>query len=63
MNFLSSAVEWIRRKRDCEKLVKRTVTDVNLSTELEFGGFKINIGNLSKVIKELVKFLRQLFIG
>jgi len=53
MNFLHPAVKMIRGRR-CEKLVKRTGSEITLSTSVEAEGFKINIGNFSNVIKELV---------
>ena len=53
MGFLHSAVERIKG-RQCEKLVQRTGNDVSLSTSLDAGIFKINLGNFSRVIRELV---------
>lgn len=54
MGFLSSITERIRGQR-CEKLVQTVGNDVSFSTTLDAGIFKINIGNFSRVIKELVK--------
>jgi hypothetical protein len=53
MNFLRNAVEKIRG-RGCEKLVRRTGSEITLSTSVEAGGFRMNMGNFSNVIKELV---------
>jgi len=54
MNFLRNAVEKIRGGR-CEKLVKRSGSEITLSTSVEAGGFRMNVGNSSNVIKELVR--------
>jgi hypothetical protein len=54
MNFLHSAVEKIKG-RGCEKMVKRIGNEVVLSAGVEVGVFKINVGNFSNVIKELVQ--------
>jgi hypothetical protein len=54
MGLLSSITERIRGQR-CEKLVQTVGNDVSFSTTLDAGIFKINIGNFSRVIKELVK--------
>jgi len=53
MGFLHSAVERIKG-RQCEKLVQRIGNEVSLSTALDAGIFKINLGNFSRVIRELV---------
>lgn len=43
------------RGRKCEKLVKRTGNEINLSAGVEVGDFKINVANYSNVINELVQ--------
>ena len=53
MGFLHSAVERIKG-RQCEKLVQRIGNEVSLSTALDAGIFKINLGNFSRVIREIV---------
>jgi hypothetical protein len=40
--------------RRCEKLVKRTGSDISLSAGIDAGDFKINVASFSKVIRELV---------
>ncbi len=51
---MHAAVEKIRGRK-CEKLVKRTGNEINLSAGVEAGDFKINVANYSNVIKELVQ--------
>jgi len=53
MGFLSGIIERVRGQR-CEKLVQTVGNDVSFSTTLDAGIFKIDIGNFSRVIKELV---------
>ena len=54
LNFLHVAVSRIRGRR-CEKLVKRTGNEINLSADMDAGDFKINVAKFSNVIKELVQ--------
>src|SRR5215469_5080128 len=52
MNFLPNAV--MMKGKKCEKLVKRTGSDISLSAGIDAGNFRINVASFSKVIKELV---------
>ena len=53
MSLLHSAVELIIGRR-CKKLVKRTGNEITLSTGIDAGVFKINVGNFSNLIREIV---------
>jgi hypothetical protein len=53
MSLLDSAVELIIGRR-CKKLVKRTGNQITLSTGIDAGVFKINVGNFSNLIREIV---------
>jgi hypothetical protein len=55
MNFLYSALERIKGRK-CEKLVQRIGNEIILSTSVDVSQvFKINIGNFSRAIKQLVE--------
>jgi hypothetical protein len=54
MGFLHNAIERIKGQQRCDKLVQRIGNEVSLSTSIDAGIFKINVGNFSRVIKEIV---------
>ena len=54
MNILQTIASSIKG-RDCEKLVKRTANEINLSgSSILAGGFKMDVGRFSNKIKELI---------
>jgi hypothetical protein len=54
VGFLRSAIERIRGQK-CDKLFQKIGNEINLTSSIDTGIFKINVANFSNVIKELVK--------